>query len=429
MGAPCYALIDCNNFYASCERLFRPDLRERPVVVLSNNDGCIIARSPEAKALGIQMATPAFKVRDLLERERVAVFSSNYAFYADISSRVMQTIEHHWPDLEIYSIDEAFLDLGAHPGSESERLAFLHNLRATIRQWTGIDVSIGSGPTKTLAKLGNFLGKKHPDFRDAGVASLQDARLRAQLLPQIAIEEIWGVGRRLSQRLRQRGIQSAADLAGQDPAAIRARFSLTLARTVEELQGTICYGLEQDPAPSRQLVCSRSFGQRITRREQMREAVATYAARVSEKLREQQLHASQICVFARTSPFVDSQPSYSNAASTPTGFPTDDSRDIQRLSQQLLDAIWKDGYAYAKAGVMLSELSPAGNRQTPLFADEEDLEKSQRLMQAIDRINRGKHGRIQFAAQGIAGQQSWAMHRGHCSPAYTTSWDQLPRVR
>ncbi|ADU66226.1 DNA-directed DNA polymerase [Desulfurispirillum indicum S5] len=423
---PLYALIDCNNFYASCEKLFRPDLDHRSVIVLSNNDGCVVARSKEAKALGIKMGEPAFKIEHIIERENIAVFSSNYAFYADISMRVMQTIEHHWPDMEIYSIDEAFLDLSRLPSTTSPT-ELCHSIRDAIYQWTGITVSIGIAPTKTLAKAANYAAKKYP--ATGGVVHLETQQRAQKLLQLMPVGEIWGIGPRTTAKLINMGMETAADLAGKDPLSMKKRFSVNVARTIEELQGNPCFHLEEDPAPRKQMVCSRSFGERITQKEAMAQAVSTYASRVTEKMREQNLQTNHVTVFLRTSPFNDSLPYYSNAASATIGAPSNDTREIIAMANQLLDYIWKDGYRYVKAGVMLSELTPASSRELGLWEDRQEYDKQQRLMAAIDSINHSGKGRVWFASEGASRKQEWKVKRERLSPSYTTDWSELPVVR
>ena len=397
---PVFALVDCNNFYASCEKLFRPDLKDTPVVVLSNNDGCVVARSREAKLLGIKMGVPVFQIKAEMQRHGILAFSSNYALYADLSSRVMRTLEEMAPRVEVYSIDEAFLDL---TGIESaiSLVEFGQQVRERIGHWIGITVCVGIAPTKTLAKLANHAAKKYP--------------------------ATWGVGRRLSKRLNALGIATALDLANASPRAIRDQFSVVLERTVRELNGESCIELEEIPPTKKQIVCSRSFGAKVTHFELLREAVCEYATRATEKLRKEQQQAKVLTVFIRTSPFKDNEPQYSNSASGELLIPSCDTRDFIELANHLLKRIWKDGFRYAKAGVMLSDFYDPGMFQPGLFDDVSTRSNSQQLMSVLDTINQSGAGKVFFAGQGT--KKDWSMKREYLSPAYTTRWDQLPRVK
>ncbi len=418
-----FALVDCNNFYASCEKLFRPDLRHVPIVVLSNNDGCVVARSPEAKALGIKMGVPYFRIKKLLQRHQVQIFSSNYSFYADISARVMQTLAAMAPQIEVYSIDEAFLRLAGH-GQGKHVQQFGMQLRQTVRLWVGIQVCVGIAPTKTLAKLANYAAKKYP--ATGGVVDLS-ARIRQQrLLQLVPVAEVWGVGQRTASRLNAMGIHSALDLAQAQADKIRAQFSVALERTVYELNGISCLQLEEVRSNKQQIICSRSFGTRITEIDMLRAAISTYTARAAEKLRTQGQSAKAMSVFIRTSAFNSAARNYSNSISGQLACPSNDSRDFIRLAQQLLDRIWRPGHAYAKAGVMLADFYRTDAIQPDLFSDTAQKHKNSRLMHTLDAINNSGIGTINFAAQGV--QSGWAMRRDCLSPAYTTCWQDLPLV-
>ncbi|WP_345739874.1 translesion error-prone DNA polymerase V subunit UmuC [Vibrio rotiferianus] len=421
---PVFALVDCNNFYASCEKLFRPDLKDTPVVVLSNNDGCVVARSREAKLLGIKMGVPVFQIKSEMQRHGILAFSSNYALYADLSSRVMRTLEEMAPRVEVYSIDEAFLDL---TGIESaiSLVEFGQQVRERIGHWIGITVCVGIAPTKTLAKLANHAAKKYPATQ--GVVDLTNPDRQRRLLALVPVDDVWGVGRRLSKRLNALGITTALDLANASPRAIRDQFSVVLERTVRELNGESCIELEEIPPTKKQIVCSRSFGVKVTHFELLREAICEYATRATEKLRKEQQQAKVMTVFIRTSPFKDNEPQYSNSASGELLIPSCDTRDFIELANHLLKRIWKDGFRYAKAGVMLSDFYDPGMFQPGLFDDVSTRSNSQQLMSVLDTINQSGAGKVFFAGQGT--KKDWSMKREHLSPAYTTRWDQLPRVK
>ena len=421
---PVFALVDCNNFYASCEKLFRPDLKDTPVVVLSNNDGCVVARSREAKSLGIKMGVPVFQIKSEMQRHGILAFSSNYALYADLSSRVMRTLEEMAPRVEVYSIDEAFLDL---TGIESalSLVEFGQQVRERIGHWIGITVCVGIAPTKTLAKLANHAAKKYPATQ--GVVDLTNPDRQRRLLALVPVDDVWGVGRRLSKRLNALGITTALDLANASPRAIRDQFSVVLERTVRELNGESCIELEEIPPTKKQIVCSRSFGVKVTQFELLREAVCEYATRATEKLRKEQQQAKVMTELIRTSPFKDNEPQYSNSASGELLTPSCDTRDFIELANHLLKRIWKDGFRYTKAGVMLSDFYDPGMFQPGLFDDVSTRSNSQQLMSVLDTINQSGAGKVFFAGQGT--KKDWSMKREHLSPAYTTRWDQLPRVK
>lgn len=416
----CFALVDCNNFYASCEKLFRPDLKDVPVVVLSNNDGCIVARSKEAKALGYKMGQPYFQVKDDLIRNGVTVFSSNYALYADISNRVMSVLHELAPQVELYSIDESFLDVaGIH-----DLVGFGHQIRNTVGQWTGISVCVGMAQSKTLAKLANHAAKQYP--ATGGVVDLTDPARQKRLMKLVEVGDVWGVGRRISKRLNALGIRTALELAQADPKQMRRHFSVVLERTIAELNGESCLELEEIAPPQKQIVSSRSFGSRVTELAQMREAVCLYMTRAAEKLRAGGQVARHATVFIHTSGYAENEPQYSNAASSSLVIPTADTRELVATAMRLLESIWCDGYRYAKAGVMLSELCAEQTQQADLFADNKASEKGQRLMAVIDQINNSGKGRVFLASQGV--RRDWDMQRRFMSPCYTTRWDDLPKV-
>ncbi|MCB5161437.1 translesion error-prone DNA polymerase V subunit UmuC [Marinomonas algarum] len=417
-----FALVDCNNFYASCEKLFRPDLKHTPVVVLSNNDGCVVARSKEAKALGINMGVPLFHIREQIKQHGIVCFSSNYALYANLSNRVMTILEEEAPQVEIYSIDEAFMDLtGLDP--IVDLLTFNQHIKAKIDQWTGITVGIGIAPTKTLAKLANHAAKKYP--ATGSVVDLMCPHRQRRLMSIVDVSEVWGVGKRLSQRLKAQGIHTALDLANANPKAIRRDFSVVLERTVCELNGISCLALESHHPTKKQIVCSRSFGHKITDKAALREAVARYTTRAAEKLRDEGCLCRVVNVFIRTSPFVSDEPQYSKTLTAELPSPTDDTRDLLEITNAIFQQLYRDGFRYAKAGVMLTDFYERKCFQSDLFNTSHSA-KSAALMTVVDQINQSGLGRVFFASQGTS--STWSMKREHLSPAYTTRWDNLKTV-
>ncbi len=422
---PCVALVDCNNFYASCEKLFRPDLQDVPLIVLSNNDGCVVARSREAKALGIRMGVPVFQIQEEIRRHGMAVFSSNYALYAEISARVMRILEDWVPRMEVYSIDEAFLDFSGMQ-TDRQRTDYGQRMRQQIRQWTGITVCVGIAPTRTLAKMANLAAKRYK--ATGGVVDLCDRARQRRLMSLLPVHEVWGVGDRLSQRLQALGIQTALELADCAPSWIRQQFSLTLECTVRELNGQSCIAWEEGPVPKQQIVCSRSFGQRVTTRAAMQEALCVYVSRAAEKLRQENREAQRLTVFIRTGAFNPQEPYYANTASGALPVHSADTRHLLKLALRLLEAIWREGFRYAKAGVMLSEFQEPGRGTQDMFEEVAVQQRSVQLMQTLDQIRQRGLGRVFLARQGTQQQQSWAMRRAALSPAYTTRWNDIPRV-
>lgn len=426
MAPKTFALVDCNNFYASCEKLFRPDLANRPVVVLSNNDGCVIARSKEAKALGIKMGVPLFQVRELIEKHHIQTFSSNYALYADMSARVMQTLEEMAPAVEVYSIDEAFLELTGVEASSS-LTEFGQTVRQRIQQWIGLTVCVGIAPTKTLAKLANHAAKSWA--KTGGVVDLTSQERQRKLMALLPVNEVWGIGGKLTKRLEAMGIHTALQLADAPPKLIRQQFSVLVERTVQELNGESCLSLEDIPATKKEIVSSRAFGERVTDKQQMEQAVAEYVHRACSKLRYERCKAQQLSVFIRTSPFSDhsKDPYYSNTRTAELAYPSDDTRDFLHIAGKLLDSIWKDGYRYAKAGVMLSDFYSRGIHQQDLFTSPDSIKGNSALMFLLDQINEQRPNSLFFGSKGTT--QNWGMKREQLSPAYTTSWAGLAKVK
>lgn len=422
-----FALVDCNSFYASCERIFRPDLEGRPVVVLSNNDGCIVAGSAEAKALGVRTGMPLFEARDLIRKYQVAVFSSNYVLYGDISRRVMATLATLVPAVEVYSIDEAFLDLSLMRPEELQPLG--QALRERVGKWVGVPVCVGMAPTKTLAKLANHAAKKYPNT--GGVLVLTDPRWRERLLARTPVSAVWGIGRRLGQRLNDLEIHTAQDLARADYRLIRKRFSVVQERVVRELNGESCLPLEARQEPRQQIIHSRSFGEPVASLAAVRQAVSDFTARAAESMRAEGLSAGAISVYLRTAPVGKPQQLFPHSARTVLSPATEDTRMMVHHALEMVSGLWKAGYRYGKAGVVLSDLGPAGEEQVTLFADGGDTAKGKALMQVMDTINQSGKGKVWLAGRGmnLPGQSTWAMRRAHLSPAYTTRWSDLPRAR
>ncbi|PIJ50003.1 DNA polymerase V subunit UmuC [Erwinia sp. OLTSP20] len=419
-----FALADVNSFYASVEKVFRPEIRNEPVIILSNNDGCVIARSKEAKPY-VRMGEPWFQVKDRDFPERINVFSSNYALYHSLSQRVMACLEERAPHVEQYSIDEMFIDATGISASASFE-DFGRQLRTYVRTCTGLTIGVGFGISKTLAKSAQWAGKEWPQF--GGVLALrpENPRRTEKLLSLQPVEEVWGVGRRIGKKLQTLGIRTALDLARARPAFIRKTFSVVLERTVRELNGESCIPLEDAPPPRQQIVVSRSFGERITDYDAMRQAVCSYAERVAEKLREDGQYCHHVASFLRTSPFDAGKPGYGNTATTRLSTGTRDSRDIIQAAVRALDAIWRPGFRYAKAGVMLSELRPDGVAQLNLFEEQQMRRGSDELMDLLDAMNRSGRFRIGFAGKGI--EPAWQMKREMLSPAYTTRWGEIPKA-
>ena len=421
----CFGLVDCNNFYVSCERVFDPGLEGRPVVILSNNDGCIIARSEEAKALGVPMAAPFFRWRDFLRRNTVAVLSSNYALYGDLSQRVMALLHAAEPEVEVYSIDEAFVAFGA--TNRGNRTAYAQDLRDAIRRSTGVPVTIGIAPTKTLAKIANRVAKKRADCE--GVLDMTEHPRPEDLLRLIDVQDVWGIGSRYAGRLRALGIANALELSEADPAWLHRRFSVNVARTVVELRGQAAIPLDAQPQDRKSTTCSRSFGHPVATREGLEQAVATFVARAAEKLRKQDSVAAAMQVFlmARRSRETNAHTVVSRTVVLPE--PTSVTPLLARRALACVRSAFRPGTEYVKAGVVLSGLTGAsrGAAQLRLFAGPDDG-RLPRLMEAVDGINaRWGRNTVRFGAMGYAG--SWQMQQAWKSRRFTTCWDDLPVVR
>ncbi|HDP24836.1 MAG TPA: Y-family DNA polymerase [Deltaproteobacteria bacterium] len=415
-----FALVDCNNFYVSCERVFNPSLAERPVVVLSNNDGCIIARSNEAKNLGIRMGHPLFQCRDLVERHRIAVFSSNFSLYGDMSHRVMDTLARFTPEMEVYSIDEAFLSL---EGVCSDPEDYARRISRTVKQWVGIPVAIGIGPSKTLAKAAARAAKKHPAHD--GVFDITSCR--EETLSGIEVDDIWGVGRRYARFLRGHGIVSALDLARAPDAWVKKHLTIEGLRTVMELRGISCMPIDSAPAPKKAIMCSRSFGRKVYSLEELQEAASAYTSKAAEKLRRQGSAASFIQVLLIEFPFNHGFPKCA-VSSLKIPVATAYTPELSGYAKTLIERIYRPGPAYRKVGVLLSGIVPRGQVQMNLFHPSREGPKELALMNTLDRINtRWGSGTIGYASSGFS--RPWWMRQEKRSARFTTSWAELPLVK
>ena len=430
-----YALVDGNNFYVSCERVFRPSLNGRPVVVLSNNDGCAIARSNEAKALGIKMGAPWFQIRHMEETEGLVALSANFTLYGDMSDRMMSLAAGLGPVQEIYSIDESFIGLQGVRGDLTKRS---RAIRERIDRWVGIPCGVGIGQTKTLAKLANYIAKtaeRKPGSYPAELAQVCNlTTLPAQDLDDVLaatlVEEVWGVGRRIATQLHEGGIHTVLDLARMEPATIRRRWSVVLERTVRELQGMQCIDLDDAPAPKKEIACTRSFGQAITELPPLVEAVSEFASRAAEKLRKQGSLASQLLVFAHTSPFRPG-PRFNKSVVVPLRRPTADTGKLVWAAAMGMRRMYEPGYKMAKAGVMLLDLVPGSVLQGELDLEEEDQRDRTKLMVALDALN-GRYGKgtVHSASTGGTNKgKDWGMKQERRTPQYTTRWEDMPVAR
>lgn len=417
-------LVDVNNFYVSCERVFNPKLRNRPVVVLSNNDGCVISRSAEAKSLGIAMGAPWFQIRKFTEQENVFVLSSNYALYADMSDRVMSLLRQFSPVQEVYSIDESFLDLSGF--SHVDLTAYAQKLRQTVLQGTDLPVCVGIGSSKTLAKMANHRAKQHLALN--GVCNF-NAMAEADVdacLREISVGSVWGIGRGLFKKMNDLAIESAYDLKCSDPAIMRKKFSVVLEKTVRELNGTTCLELGEMRGPYQQILSTRSFGQTVSDLQNLSEAVTLLTTRAGEKLRQRHMYAGCVYVYIRTSPYRDINHQYENGVDLPLHTPTNNTLRLVEAALQALRQIYRPGYDYMKAGISLRALATAQTQQLDMFHTSDTHEKAVRLMQTMDSINR-KMGRatIKLASEGVQEKQPWRMKQEMMSPRYTTCWEDL----
>ncbi len=417
---PIFALVDCNNFFVSCERVFAPHLENKAVVVLSNNDGCAIARSNEAKSLNIAMGEPFYKFKYLYEQKRLEVLSSNFQLYSNMSWRIMESLKTLCPLVEVYSVDEAFLGLQHLNITDYEE--FGSNIKQKLRQWTGIPVSVGIASTKTLAKIASFLAKK-----SKGVYNLLDNPELDNILEQFPIENIWGIGKKLSISLKLLGIVNAKQLRDSDPQLIRKSFSIVVEKIVYELRGTSCLELTTLHEDKKSITSSRSFGRPVTALEELEEALSNYINTACVKLRKQESRAKEICVFLSTNSYSTKQPQYKNSMTCPLPYPSSDTSEIILYGKRSLRQLYKPGYQYHKLGVILLDLQPSRIEQMQLFS-KPNYSHSDKLMKALDSINKnmGKNT-VYLAGQGT--ERTWKMESQKRSPAFTTNWNELPVVK
>jgi len=436
-----FALVDCNNFYVSCERVFEPSLQNKPVVVLSNNDGCVVSRSDEAKKLGIKMGVAFFEVKDDAEKNGVIALSSNYSLYADMSRRVMETLCSFTPEIEVYSIDEAFLNLA---GLSNNLTDYGRKIRETVKQWTGMPVSIGIAQTKTLAKIANRIAKRPacPEYltkekvptedgtagrsaEAAGVFEFTDSAVD-EILAQTGVEHIWGVGIKTAIKLKRAGIETALALRDTDVEWIRQRFGVVGVRTVYELRGTSCYELQDQPTKKKSVTVSRIFGRKVETVEELKEAIASYTCRAGEKLREEGLAASVMIVFVMTSRFVNKRKRYFNSHTAAFPTATNYTPELIDCATKAVEQLYRKGFQFNKASLILGGLVPEDSVQAN-FLDKLDRQKSRRLMQAVDAVNaRLPFAPLRWAAEGI--NQPWQAKFSKRSRRFTTRWDELPEV-
>ncbi len=421
-----FALIDCNNFFCSCERVFNPKLKNKPVAVLSNNDGCIVARSNEVKALGIPMGCPVYQVESIINQHNIQIFSANFPLYADFSSRVMNILSQFTPRMEIYSIDEAFLYL-THLRQEN-LTEYCHNIRDTVEKWTGIPISIGIAPTKTLAKAANKFAKKNSELK--GVMNFFDTKDLDSYLQKLEVIDIWGIGRKLSKKLNMSGIYTAYQLKNMPDPWIKKNLNVSVLRTVLELQGTPCIKLEDHHELNKSIISSRSFGHAVDKLQDLQESVSSYTAIAAEKLRNQNATARFLTVYITTNYF-KKEKQYSNALTLALPEPTNYTPDLIRTAKRALNSIYKSGFSYKKTGVVITGIEPYDGGQIGIFnchKKTEDQVKIGNLMKFVDFLNmKWGRGTVKVAAQGL--EQEWKMKCEKRSPRYTTDWSDLLKIR
>ena len=417
-----FALVDCNNFYVSCERLFQPKLRNKAVVVLSNLDGCVVSRSNEAKALGIGMAVPVYQVKNIIEKNNVTLLSSNYALYGDMSRRVMMTLQAMSSEMEIYSIDEAFLNLNGFNGSLNK---FGRQVKDTIYQHTGIPVSVGIASTKTLAKTANYIAKK--SAKAAGVLDLTNPRHVERALEQTPVGNVWGIGRQHSKMLRANMIETALQFTKLPDEWLQRHMGINGLRLRKELVGIACAELDHRPTPQKSALCSRSFGKAVETLSDMKEAVATFLSRAAEKIRQRNLMARAVTVFMITNRYREDQPQNSISGVEHLTYPSNSTQELLHVALEVTERAFKNGFKFKKAGVILAPLVPARPNVIRIF-DENESQRQQRAMTVLDEMN-SRYGRdtLRFAITGMDGQE-WKHRVQHRSPCYTTQWDQLLNV-
>ena len=425
--APLFALVDVNNFYVSCERVFAPQLEKTPMVVLSNNDGCAVARSAEVKALGIKMGTPWFQMKDLAKQHGILACSSNYTLYHDMSQRVVEILRQFTPKLEVYSVDESFLQIESVLNAHESPAHLGSEIKQRIKQWTGLPVCVGIAPSKTLAKFANHLAKKNTSFNGVCDLSNMPKQDLYQWMSEVSAAEVWGVGRKIAKRLEGMGIHTVLDLVQVSPQMMRLQFGVVIERLCYELRGLSCLALEEVAPPKQQIIASRSFGKLVISLEELAESVATHTARATEKLREQGSVTGVISVFLQTNVFMRNEPQYSQSIQIQLTNPTDNTLTLTDAAIEGLKTIYKKGFRYKKAGIILGLMTDKPLVQPSLFEDHLAKGKSARLMKTLDAINT-KYGQQTLRSAVTGTQQTWHMKAENVSPKYTSHWDQLPSV-
>lgn len=422
---PVFALVDVNNFYVSCERAFNPKLENRPLVVLSNNDGCAVARSNEVKALGVKMGAPWFQLKDLAKKHHIVALSSNYTLYGDMSDRVMTLLRDFSPNVEVYSIDECFLSINGMNSLWPSATQLGQTMRKRVHQWLGLPVCVGFGASKTLAKMANHIAKKQSAFNGVcDLGSMSSDQIHA-LFSNIAVREVWGVGSRISAKLEAAGIKTVQDLRDTPPSWLRSTFGVVMERTGRELGGVSCLALEEITPPRKQIISSRSFGQQIYKLSYLSEAVAAHVSKAAEKLRGQHSVCNAIQVFVHTNPFREHDPQYANSITVPLPNASSDTRLLIGTALFGLKHIYRSGFAYKKVGVMLTGITSSSLIQESLFADHAADEKTERLMAALDQLNR-RYGSNTVTVFSTGTKKPWAMRRENKTPCYTTQWTDVP---
>lgn len=426
-----FALVDVNNFYVSCERVFQPKLEQVPMVVLSNNDGCAVARSAEVKALGVKMGTPWFQIQDLAKQHGITAYSSNYTLYGDMSNRVVQVLRGFTPNLEIYSIDESFLQIETVLKQYRDTVDFGRQVKQAVKGTTGLPVCVGIGASKTLAKFANHLAKKHPQFSGVCDVNAMSREALYQWMSETEVGEVWGIGRQIAKKLKAQKIQSVFDLLQTSPQAMRQQFGVVMERLCYELRGVSCLKLEEVTPAKQQIIASRSFGKLVTSQTELAQSVATHAARAAEKLRSQDGVTGALTVFIQTNPFKQNEPQHHQSITIPLAEATDNTLTLTNAALAGLQRIYQPHFRYKKAGVILNLISDKPTMQQSLFEDVQSKGKSASLMKAVDAINtRFGNAVIRSAAAGTHHtKQAWQMRSNNRSPNYTTQWDELPIAR
>ena len=426
-----FALVDVNNFYVSCERVFQPKLEQVPMVVLSNNDGCAVARSAEVKALGVKMGTPWFQIQDLAKQHGITAYSSNYTLYGDMSNRVVQVLRGFTPNLEIYSIDESFLQIETVLKQYRDTVDFGRQVKQAVKETTGLPVCVGIGASKTLAKFANHLAKKHPQFSGVCDVNAMSREALYQWMSETEVGEVWGIGRQIAKKLKAQKIQSVFDLLQTSPQAMRQQFGVVMERLCYELRGVSCLKLEEVTPAKQQIIASRSFGKLVTSQTELAQSVATHAARAAEKLRSQDGVTGALTVFIQTNPFKQNEPQHHQSITIPLAEATDNTLTLTNAALAGLQRIYQPHFRYKKAGVILNLISDKPTMQQSLFEDVQSKGKSASLMKAVDAINtRFGNAVIRSAAAGTHHtKQAWQMRSNNRSPNYTTQWDELPIAR